>query len=89
MLKILKNKYPKPATYRDLSNLGSSEQIKEIASFAEAHGLITISLTMYGTREVDTYLIIEKGMGVSGAWDRYRRDLRALGAEDIILTKVK
>jgi len=63
--------------------------IDNITSYAEDKGLIIITPKKWGTRTVHTYLIKDKGLRLTEAWSRYRRELRALGLEDIIISEVK
>lgn len=90
MLTLIKRKHPKSVSESDLNYKGniSGTSLPRIRSYAEDNDLITISTRMRGTKEVRKYSITKKGLGLTEAWSRYKRDLRALGLEDMIVSEV-
>jgi predicted transcriptional regulator len=89
-LKILKKKHPNPVYTTYLIEEGHfiTAKIKYVASYAADRDLIEISTKMRGTREVDVYSITERGIRLTEAWSRYKKDVRALGINDLIFSKV-
>ena len=90
MLKILKRKYPNPVDSGELRNKANPPRntADNILSYAEEKGLIIVSSRKKRTRETKTYLITDKGLRLTEAWSRYKRDLRTLGLEDMIVSEV-
>jgi len=94
MLEILRKKHPEPVATYDMMRSGnfSYRRVQELTKKAKEMGLVEISSRLSkrnGSKKTSIYSITDLGIKVSSSWDRYKKELRELGLEHLIVTEVE